>query len=454
MSKILKRTLTVALICCMLLSVMAPLASASPEVPVTVTYNFQKTKSVTARTLYTSQTAPVSGTGWYYLKGTITQGTDSTHGIYNTNNTNNYHWQSVMITVPEAATYCITAEMSSGNTNWTNDARIYIAKADAKYNDTLTNLQRVQAMGADYAFKSQNCYTSNVNERIAQQMFGQSGIFGMTAYLGNTTLEAGEYIVLLYQLGSLKGYAGLRSLTLTESNDAAPFFKMINDDYAYAVGKQFYLCRDAVAENTDLRLSGSRIFTNGCSMTAKSVTANQSMNSGVTNVGILDNAGTTTIKTMNGKAPVMPAIVDNGGMVKKQLPLYNETTGAYEFVTPTTEFALKQDVQNPIIDEAAGTAKFVFKVTLPDEAYAMALAGNDPLTVTADWTVNGEEQTVLSFEGYMDDWTADADGNVFTVTIAGFDEIEETTEVTVTPKVAVGTNVITLATLSYEKAVA
>ena len=452
MSKTLKRTLTLALIFCMLLSVMAPLASASPEEPVTVTYSFRTSKTPTASTLYTAETATIKGTGWYYLKGSAGK-LDSTHGIYNTNSSNTYHWQAVMITVPETATYCITAEMSSGNTSWTNDARIYIAKPDAKYNDTITNLERVQAMGSNYGFSSQNCYTSSVNERIAQQMLGQSNIIGMTAYLGNTTLEAGEYIVLLKQVGSLKGYASLRTLTLTESNDAAPFFKMINDDYSFVVGKQFYLCRDAVAENTDLRLSGSRIFTNGYSMTAKSVTANQVMNAGVTNVGILDNAGTTTIKTMNGKAPVMPQTVD-AGLIKKQLPLFNETTGAYEFVTPTTEFALKQDVTNPIIDEAAGTAKFVFKVTLPETAYAMALKGNDPLTVTADWTINGEEQTKLSFEGYMEDWTADADGNVFTVTIAGFDEIEETTEVTVTPKVAVGTNVITLATLSYEKTVA
>ena len=452
MSKILKRTLTVALICCMLLSVMAPLASAEdPAEPYEVTYNFQKNFSPSSsqkKVLFTEETSPAKGTNWYLLLTTQSTALDSTYGIYNSNS-NSYWWNAVMIKVPVSGTYCLSANVTSGNGSWTGAARIYIGKPDAIYSGTTTNLARISDGGASKAI-SGTYY--DVNERIAKETFNQGGNIGMQAYLGVQYMEAGEYIVLLRQQDT-KGYASLRSLTLTPSEDATPFVNKISTEGSYTDGVQYFLCNDLVAENAAMYISGGIIFTNGKNITVKSINSNQNMNASATKCGFHDIAGTTVIKTTNGKAPVLPVNKD-AVMIKKELPLYNETTGGYDFVTPTTEFALKQDVTNPIIDEAAGTAKFVFKVTLPQEAYALALAGNDPLTITADWTINGEAQTKLGFEGYMEDWTADADGNVFTVTIAGFDKVEENTTVTVTPKVAVGTNVIALETLTYTKTVA
>lgn len=452
MSKILKRTLTVALICCMLLSVMAPLASAEdPVEPYEVTYNFLKQFSPSAnqqKVLFTEETSPAKGTNWYLLLTTQSTALDSSYGIYNTNS-NSYWWNAVMIKVPVAGTYCLSANVTSGNTNWTGKARIYIGKSDAIFSGTTTNLANISNAGAGKAI-SGTYY--DVNERIASETFKQGGLIGMQAYLGVQYMEAGEYIVLLRQQDT-KGYASLRSLTLTPSEDATPFVNKISTEGNYGDGTQYFLSNDLVAENAAMYISGGIIFTNGKNITVKSINSNQNMNVGATKCGFHDNVGTTVIKTTNGKAPVLP-VNKQSVMIKKELPLYNETTGGYDLVTPTTQFTLKQGVTNPIIDEAAGTAKFVFKVTLPETAYAMALAGNDPLTVTADWTVNGVKQDVLSFEGYMEDWTADADGNVFTVTIAGFDKIEENTTVTVTPKVAVGTNNIALETLTYTKTVA
>ncbi len=358
MSKILKRTLTFALIFCMLLSVLPAASAEETEAAVTYTYSFTGSGNISDVAAPTEN--PDNDAWWAYYGNSLGTGTLSSRNA-TFNPTNASHWLALTIYIPTEGQYDITWEYYGGA------CRNVIGLIEKSAND-VTAVAGKGAASNSHPLYEKATVKAVVNNRISSRVGQDSGV----AYLGNVSLNAGEYVLLIQAVygdaSSSNNYQYFNSLTLTKNDVAGKdFLAKLKTDKVYDStqdrGTGGQLCADLVT-SSDLALGTlTRLDLQGYNLTVNSLST-------VAHAHIFDSTDGEGTLTVTSGAPALQA--DNGAWDRLTKGTYyvqddiqltlNAGTNAYKFTTPTV--ALADALQTPV--DANNDNAIVFNVTLPN----------------------------------------------------------------------------------------
>ena len=378
MSNLLKRTLALALIFCLVLSVIPAVSADEPAATVDkVTYSFTNSTSIGYHAITEDM-----GKGWYYLGSSLAQGGGgvvANKGIC-FNPTNETHWYAMVLTTPanlEEAAYDFTFTQYGGYCK----AETIIVEAT----ETLINKLKDTNEGTG----------TSVGNDADDSVTGEDGLFAVVdytltapgrvgwdtgiAFLGSMELKADtDYILLTRPVqGQPKPaggnyYINLLSLQLTKTGatgSANGFLQAMKTDKVAGgatstdTGNYAQLCNDFVCSDNVVLNKNTFLELAGHSFTAASLTATAS-NAHVVDVtngdgSLVLTAGAPVLKADNGAVQFYKS---SGWYVKRAALLtLNAGTNTYKFAAPTVTLA--DALQTPV--DAENDNAIVFNVTLP-----------------------------------------------------------------------------------------
>lgn len=424
MSKLLKRTLALSLIFCLILSVIPAVSADEPAQPTTISLSFGDLKGVS----FTATAAKEYGTrSWCVLKSSATP-KFNTSGNLELSANNTAHWYTLLLKVETPGFYNWTVKYNVGNNN-AKTVRYCLLKADALMADGVTTYKTsIASKGQGAGFF--NTYTANadnckVNTTVNNNhTYSSTGVSkGHRAYLGNVYLEAGEYIIGVQGIAagsSTRCYSELQNMAFTPGTDGSDFLTSIMENNTNDAQQihTYQLAANLSAPDFELTMRGQELDLRGYKLTVGSV-AQKSVQAGVKS-GIADSVGGGQLLADSIKLPTgqqqLPVTVGKDTETDKNI--YKFTT-----VTQTIGTALKD---RPGAEE--GTKSFGFDVGLLAAAYGWDLSS---VTVKVEAFVIGQEtagaECVYSAENIADWKAAKAttdnaeDDRVFYVDIANYE---------------------------------
>ncbi len=466
MSKLLKRTLTFALIFCMLLSVLPAASAEETDEPAVYTYDFTlKSGGATTATSGGTPTATestyvnnypesdyISGkNSWYYLMDGQKWGWGQNYAAVSSNGIS-YASDNVSkglaiggVKVEKDGFYDITLAFMP--TLGKDDMRFGLIKL----NDTIkTGLANAYKYGTTSS--SWSCWSTYFADTVSELAVdvnvkisgGRRG--GVTSYaiLGTHELTEGEYAIIM----TGKSTYSVKTLTLTESGTG----KAVNDAF-YASGSNTndlgwttVLCDDVVWPDADIIGYGQACLDlNGHNMTVNSVT----------NAAIADLSANGTGKLIANKVAFR---YDNSTYTgvsndarKGQIGVYNATEGAYMFYDyPGVATTSNTSYTNPLYNAEDNTVQFAAKFIIEDDVRQAIAAGGSGFQMQMYWQV-GDEAAVTAV---LDDataakWAADSSTDVLQITLQGLEGLEAGTVIKCTPRVVVNNTFVTGTTLTF-----
>lgn len=437
MSKFLKRTFALALILCMVLSVI-PAVSADFPAANTVVYNFAgaynngtkiSAPNGVTKDLYESGALFADANSekplnWYYLKeARDTDATFSNGGIYE--NEGVWDWIALVIYVPAEGNYDAVVEVNcSGN----GDQEGVFTLVEMATNPNVVN---VSGTGKN-KFQG-GAYTTALVSSVDFSQRNTSGAYAGYAYMGNIHLNEGFYVFGMQKNSTSDGSCQktLKKLMLTKDSTSS-FVDLINahDSNPNESYRAVYqLTTDLNAPNAELVLKNAEVNLRGNKLTVGNVTAydgTMQFKQEATPVypfGIQDPSGKGTVVASSIEMPegstYLPATVGKDSN--------DATKNVYKFFkagTDLTTVFCTEPKDRP--DAAAGSKSFGFDIGMAAEAYGWDLSN---MSVKLEVMVNGSE--VLGECNYTQDmfneWKADKANNekdtVFYVDVLNYAEL-------------------------------
>ncbi len=456
MSKIIKRTFALALVFCMLLSVLPAVSAAEPT---TQTYSFAK-PSYATESAYVGVDSNLKdtypdGANWY----TLAAATDGYYLKYETNNIlmnnikNGGYWMAFVISVPTAGTYNLTAEIQtrgyseSENKDGFPSVDMHLLDPNATLADGTTYKAAIAALnGTKGSFTTSLFadYEKVVGGTIDGTLTHGSVTSYTTgyAYLGNCELKAQDYILLVdtrFAYTSTSKYLRFKNITLTPGEDGSAFVENVskaafsnwnNKTWKTAQVSQVYqLGADLYAPNATMYVGAQDLALNGNKLTVNTVTsgfipgAATQLDAGV----ISGITGDGSVVTTGGSAPVLP----NGG---QQTISVKTAENTYEFFTPTLVSGQFFTGQSFMKDPT--NTGFAFQLDVPDVVKTAIAKGNSGLEVSMDWSIGDVQGTTVQFsDADLVKW-ASGEGDTFYIEVANIGSLlQEYGEVNCTPAV-------------------
>ena len=437
MSKLLKRTLTFALILCMLLSVLPAASADDPAEPTVLTYSFANSDKLT-KDAYDASTADnklycIAATGSQVI---IKDGSDYPQ-LENT--TNQAAWICYVMNVPKAGDYHIVHSFYGGANRALGIVRVgkvtsTLLSNAATYNNTYNGYKIIPSGNRLFS----HGVDSTVNYANLQTEYAYNGMV--------TFPEAGEYMIYIANQGKEGStyYTGVGAGKHIGAASKSSFtyipvsLTLIEGTTTQAVQWALDRSGEYGAYNKTVKKMQIKVDTVVEDITIPNYVHLELMNKSLTANSIASFGGTVSdfYKNLNVSVATAPVLPSNNA----QLPMYNGSS--YGLVTPTTSVTpgANATVANPYEVEE-GVLRFGFDVTLPEAAYAYAAAEQAPVKFWFSFKVGDNDAKTVEFKNDVFDineWiTSKSVNKAFFVDLQGLDTLTEETEITVTPYIQV-----------------
>lgn len=437
MSKIMKRTLSIALVICMMLSVI-PMASADDTAD-SYLYAFG-----TERVLLS--TGEESG-DFTAVKNTLGTGTVS-GGKFSFNPTNNSHWIALSFVAKETAEYDITLRFISSQP--VGQVAIFEYDEDAADAISKTGACEASAKTALNTFLESAPVNAEVNYKCNPNRVGwDSG----AAYLGKMSMvENATYILFMRACAgfvSSANYQNIHQLYLTKTTaETSDFIAQTNldpttGDSKDKIGGFGQLCAPYTFNGTIALADKATLDLQGFELTADGLAT-----SGTGMVKDTSEGATGSLKLTT--APVLASTT-----TKVAVKTAENTYEMFD-LPKTTVKAGPVATDGTDADYAAGSdARFVFKATLDAEALAAIAAGTQEVTIGANWKQGDKDLAATIFENEdVITWATgdNSTAKVFYIDVKGMDRLASGETVTCTPYITIGSVTKTLAPITYTAA--
>ncbi len=495
MRKSLKRTLTMALAVCMLLSVVAiatPVKALGEEV---VKFSFYAASDTDTRTVkpFTTLDAIASG-DWAFVGGSsnsagsgagVDFGKLTQHGMY----FDFYSWYDgysgqIVINIPEAGYYDVLTTFRAAGYTQQGGVQIrtlHIPEGDEDLAALVAAFQakdgpnEKNSTSAELAtFKANDgIYTTYCNMGTGRDKAGTTGVnYGGTQYF-----EAGNHLVVFTAWNFMRedgkynssdatnGKTNCRSyikslqFVKTEQGKAAGLQVAFEQVWHSGNGGIVNLMNPLNMSAVDYELTRNNVIVGNLSklneavsyldLNGQTATFNSFAVTGAS-CTVNDTKGGGKLVTLGGTAPVF-------GTSQEKVAVKTAENTYSMFDAPTT--AVKAGpvaTDGTATDYAEGdTARFVFKATLDAEALAAIAAGTQEVIVGATWKQGDKDLTPTIFEN--DDvitWATDANSTskVFYIDVKNMDKLESGETVTCTPYITIGSVTKTFTPITYTAA--
>ena len=408
MSKLLKRTLALALIFCLVLSVI-PAVNAAVETAPSDNYTYEFFDKTLGSEIKYSTITSTDKYGWKFLGSSLGSSTLGDKCL-TFNPTWTSHWLALIINVPEAGVYDVSLGYACGG----RPGDFAIFKYDP---ESMTNI-----VGASLGLHGQTAYMNTAPLRaivdLTYTVPDRIGFDTGAAYIGQMEFDAGEYVLMMKpqsyageNAGTSLNYLRINKLILTKPNAANHgFIAAMNEnpntgDPRDLQGAWGQLCAPFTYTGTVALLDKTNLDLRGYSLTADAVTT-------VSTSKVTDSVGTGSIN-----AATMTLAANN-----VLFPL-KTAENTYKFFADTT--AMYTEPKAAIGIEDASAKAFGFNIDLPEAAFDCDFSN---VSVTLDVVVEGHTASVLcdytsedSVNGGVAEWAAAKGEKAFFVNIANYD---------------------------------
>lgn len=460
MSKLLKRTLALTLIFCLILSVI-PAVSAEGE-STSVFYDYDLT-NISGKT----KAAYEAGTYNHYYIGSSTTSTNGSSAVWLDQAYQDAAWIAYTIEVKETADFEMIIKHYGGSRrgvgrfrfyNWTEEFETQAAtKPSFSWNlDVVKSGTKVLEVSADSSVAYNNIQTG-------------------ASYVGKVQLTAGKYILVIsnkdlgvgsYQnpshvsctapTASSKRYSfSPVALTLVKGTATDAIQDAMNDISvsAKSTSTTYTVHLEADATVGNLQIPTNVWFDlNGKTLTADVLAVTNGDRPG--QLADLKGEG----KLVIGTAPVVTSEngywrYESGGTLycRGQMVMYDAVNAAYKLVTPKVNVKPGAEAAktNPYEVEE-GTMRFGFDVALPEAAYAYVKDENAPMKLWFTVKVGDDKAKTYEFDEIDQDWIdSKSEGKAFYVDIKGIDQLDPETTVVLTPYIQVKNVSISCGAITY-----
>ena len=493
MSKIMKRTLTLVLTVCMLLSVVAIATPAKALGEEIVKFDFVASNGTNPRTTnpYTTLDAIPSG-GWAFVGASNNSATASnTIGMLSLNGLyfdfiswyGGYSGQ-IVINIPEAGYYDVLSTFRTGGHAQQGGVQIRTLHIPKGNEDLAALVAAFQAKdgpntktstSAELATFSANSgiYTTYCNMGTGRDVAGYTGVnYGGTQYF-----EAGNHLVVFTAWNfaredgkynssdSVNGKTNCRTylktleFVKTERGKAAGLQVAFEQVWHSGNGGIVTLMNPLNMSAVDYELTRNNVLVGNLTSLNSAVSEldlngqNATFNSfAITGYKCLvyDTKGTGKIVTLGGQAPVL-----NAESERVAIKTAENTYDLFD-LPKTTVKAGPVATDGTDADYAAGSdARFVFKATLDADALAAIAAGTQEVTIGANWKQGDKDLAATIFENEdVITWATgdNSTAKVFYIDVKGMDRLTSGETVTCTPYITIGSVTKTLAPITYTAA--